>query len=285
MDCSTRLRKEQAHRGRHLRPPWAALALSLLIGLPAQAQPATPPAELLADKHSLVIAGEDDWSPYSAAEKPGGDAQLAPVGFSVDLVRAVLATQGVQVKFITVPFSRCMLYAKTGQVVGCFNATITDDNRSDYLWHQPAMFEEELSIFARAGTPGPELRLSDLRGKRVAYTNGYTYPSEFLRDSRIQKFSAVSDAALMRMLLNHRVDYILLNRTPGWLRIDNAPEFRGKISRVGLVSMDGFWVAFSKQHPQGEHLAQLFSQGLAQMRRDGSYQRLLDEFRKQVRYR
>ncbi|MBT9495478.1 MAG: amino acid ABC transporter substrate-binding protein [Paucibacter sp.] len=251
------------------------LCLAFSTGLRAQAL----------DKNTLVLAGEDDWSPYSSAEKPGGDSKTSPVGFSVDLVRAVLASQGLQVKIINVPFARCMLYAKTGEVAGCFNATITDDNRADYLWHQPAMFEEELSIFARADSQAPELKLADLRGKRVAYTNGYTYPSEFMHDSRIQKFVAVSDAALIRMLLAKRVDYILLNRTPGWMRIENTPEFKGQVKRVGLLSMDGFWVAFSKQHPQGERLAQAFSAGLAQMRRDGSYQRLQDDFRRRVNYR
>ncbi|MEJ6003263.1 substrate-binding periplasmic protein [Paucibacter soli] len=234
---------------------------------------------------TLVLAGEDDWPPYSAAEKPGADVQTAPVGFSVDLIRAALSTQGIQVQIITVPFARCMLYAKSGQVAGCFNATITDDNRADYLWHPTPMFEEELSIFGRIEEQGREMRLADLRGKRVAYTNGYTYPSEFMHDGRIHKFSATSDAALLRMLVNKRVDYILLNRTPGWLRIDAAPEFRGRVKRVGLLSMDGFWIAFSRQHPQAEKLMTSFSLGLAQMRRDGSYQRLLDDFRQRVRYR
>lgn len=261
---------------------FAQLGLGIaLFGLSLSAFSADEPV----DKNAVVLAGEDDWSPYSSAEKPGADTQTSPVGYSVDLVRAVLASQGIKVQFINVPFARCMQYAKTGQVAGCFNATITDDNRNDYVWHQPAMFEEELSIFGRADNSGAELRLSDLRGKRVAYTNGYTYPSEFMHDRRIQKFSAVSDGALVRMLLSKRVDYILLNRTPGWMRIDATPEARNQIKRVGLVSMDGFWVAFSKQHPQGERLAAAFSQGLAQMRRDGSYQRLQDEFRRRVGYR
>ncbi len=257
------------------------VALVLTLGLSTLA-----PAQTMATGQApaeIVLAGEDDWSPYSSAGS--GGPQAAPVGFAVDLVRAVFATQGLTVRIIAVPFSRCMLYAKTGQVAGCFNATITDDNRSDYLWHQPAMFEEELSIFGRADDPTPEMRLSDLRGKRVAYTKGYTYPSEFMHDSRIQKFSAVSDTALIRMLLSRRVDYILLNRTPGWMRIDNTPDFRAKLRRTGIVSMDGFWLAFSKQSPQGERLALQFSQGLSQMRRDGSYQRMLDEFRARVGYR
>lgn len=259
----------------------ATLTLAAMLGgyssaCAQSASPAQPAAE-------IVLAGEDDWPPYSAAST--AEPQAAPVGFAVDLVRAVFASQGLTVKIISVPFARCMLYAKTGQVAGCFNATITDDNRSDYLWHQPAMFEEELSIYGRVEDAASEMRLSDLRGKRVAYTNGYTYPSEFMHDGRIQKFSAVSDTALIRMLLSRRVDYILLNRTPGSMRIDNTPEFRGRVRRTGIVSMDGFWLAFSKQHPQGERLALQFGQGLSQMRRDGSYQRMLDEFRSRVGYR
>jgi polar amino acid transport system substrate-binding protein len=264
-----------------LRHWFSAGLMSLVFSTSLQAQVGAQAQE----KATLVLAGEDDWAPYSSAEKPGSAPETSPVGFSVDLVRAVLATQGIQVQVINVPFARCMLYAKTGQVAGCFNATITDDNRADYFWHQPAMFEEELSIFARANTESPELRLSDLRGKRVGYTNGYTYPSEFMHDGRIQKSVAVSDAALIRMLLAKRVDYILLNRTPGWMRIDSTPDFKGQIKRVGVLSMDGFWVAFSKQHPQGERLAKAFSAGLAQMRRDGSYQQLQDEFRRRVNYR
>lgn len=264
---------------------WHHRVLAGLLSLACSANLQAQGAAQAQDKNILVLAGEDDWLPYSSAEKPGSAPEISPVGFSVDLVRAVLATQGIQVKFINVPFARCMLYAKTGQVAGCFNATITDDNRADYIWHQPAMFEEELSIFARANTDSPELRLSDLRGKRVGYTNGYTYPSEFMHDGRIQKSVALSDAALIRMLLAKRVDYILLNRTPGWMRIDGSPDFKGQVKRVGVLSMDGFWVAFSKQHPQGERLAKAFSAGLAQMRRDGSYQQMQDEFRRRVNYR
>jgi polar amino acid transport system substrate-binding protein len=249
--------------------------LAMTLALPLAAGAAGP----------VLLAGEDDWAPYSAAESASSPQDVPPKGFSVTLIRAALATQGLTPQFVTVPFARCMRMAKAAQVAGCFNATITDDNRDDYLWHQPPMFEEELSIFGRADERGPELRLSDLRGKRVAITNGYTYPTEFMRDPRIQRFTATSDTNLLRMLLTGRVDYILLNRTPGWMRIDASPEFRGKVVRRGIVSADAFWIAFAKTHPDGPALAQAFGRGLAQMRRDGSYARLLDDFRRQVGYR
>ncbi len=74
----------------------------------------------------VQIAAEDDWAPYSSVAAAGGQ----PVGFAVDLVREAFATQGVEVRFVGVPFARCMYMAKLGQVAGCFNATIVDDNKA-----------------------------------------------------------------------------------------------------------------------------------------------------------
>jgi polar amino acid transport system substrate-binding protein len=233
----------------------------------------------------VLIAAEDDWPPYTSAATPGAATDRPPVGFSVDLIRTAFARQGIEVDFVVVPFARCLMLARTAQVAGCFNATVTDDNRADYHWHQPPMFDEELSIFGRAGEGSGELRLADLRGQRLGLTNGYTYPAEVMHDARIQRFNATSDAALLRMLASKRVDFILINRTPAALRIDAAPELRGKLVRRGMVSQDSFWIAFSKQHPQGQQLAESFGQSLAQMRRDGSYQRMLDAFRQRVGYR
>lgn len=249
----------------------APLLLALLsFGAAAQAQPA------LRGSAKLVLAAENDWPPYSS----GGSETRSPEGFAVELVRAVLASQGVAVEIIGVPFARCMLYARNGRVAGCFNATITSENREAYLWHAPAMFEEELAIFARADSPLDNMGLGDLRGQRVGYTNAYTYPSEFLQDPKIRKEIATSDQNLLRMLIAGRVDYILLNRMPGYWRIQGSPEFAGKAKRVGLLSQDGFWVAFSKTHPEGPRLAALFSQGLLELKRTGEYRRLLSDFRK-----
>lgn len=224
-----------------------------------------------------LIAVEDDWPPY-ASQGPDGE----PQGFAVRLVRAAFASQGVAVRLQSMPFARCMRAAKEGGAAGCFNATITTENRALYHWHEPPMFEEELAIFGPAEHTGGELSLADLRGHSVGYTNGYTYPTEFMRDPAIQRSGATSDKLLLRMLLSRRVDYILLNTMPGMLRIQGDPALQGKVRRLGRISQDGFWIAFSKNHPEGRKLAEQFGQGLVELRRNGSYQRMLGEFRREL---
>ena len=129
------------------------------------------------------------------------------------------------------------------------------------------------------------LTLADLRGKNVAITNGYTYPSAFVNDSRISKLPANSDDNLIQMFLSKRVDYVVMNRTPGWLRIDATDAARGRLVHRGALSADEFWIAFSKKYPGAQQASDTFGKGLTQMRNNGSYQAMLDEFRKQVKVR
>lgn len=222
----------------------------------------------------IVLGAEDDWPPYSSkkAEASG------PEGFAVDLVREVFLQKGISVRFVALPFARCMFYAKSGRVAGCFNATIQNDIKDDYFWHRTPMFEEELAVFGPASFPSENLPLAYLRGKTVGYTIGYTYPAWFFEDSAIIKFGAKSDKVLLDMLAAHHLDFILLNTMPGYMRINSNAKLRGKIKKVGIISMDGFWVAFSKKHPDGERLSKLFEQGLQELKMSGKYTSMQSDF-------
>lgn len=162
------------------------------------------------------IAAEDDWAPYSSikADKSG------PEGFAVDVVREAFKTQGVEVEFVVVPFSRCLHYAETGVTAGCFNATIIEGNRDTFHWHPTPLFQEELAIFANEETVRSSVGVADLEGRTLGYTLGYTYPTELMENPNITRFGATSDEQLIQMVAAKRVDFVLLNEMPGYLRIN-----------------------------------------------------------------
>ncbi|KMN82108.1 polar amino acid transport system substrate-binding protein [Chromobacterium alkanivorans] len=237
----------------------------LCAGLLAVAAPTAASAA------ALLIAVEDDWPPYSVRGADGAAQGLAP-----QLAREAFRRQGVAVRFVSVPFARCLMLARVGRAAGCLSATITDDNRSQFWWHPTPMFTEELAIFAYASSK-TGLGMRDLAKRRVGITQDYTYPSAFMNDPNIIKSVANSDDDLIRMLLARRVDYVLMNTLPGQLRIRGNPS-AGRVRKVGRISQDGFWLAFSKAKPKGKERAEQFEAGLRSMRRDGSYARLLKTF-------
>lgn len=221
----------------------------------------------------LVIGAEDDWAPYCALDKQSGQ----PIGLAPELVKAVFATEKLEIAFRPLPFARCMHDAKSGKVVGCFNATITEENRNQYYWHKTPMFEEDLAIFALASEPNRDLQLSSLEGKKVGITLGYTYPTDFMDNTKITRFEAKSDAQILEMLVRGRVDYILMNGMPGYLQIQQR-QLTGKVIKVGKISTDGFWLAFSRTHPQGEAISKQFEEGLQKIKNNGTYELLIRDF-------
>lgn len=228
----------------------------------------------------VTVAAEDDWAPYSSmrADRTG------PEGLAPALVKAAFKTQDVEVRFQVLPFARCMLYAQKGQVLGCFDATRTEANKDLYYWHPTPLFQEELAIFARAADAPArgELTQKDLEGQTVGVTIGYTYPTDFMQNPRITKLSAASDGNLLKMLAARRVNYILLNTMPGYYRIQQEPALRGQFKRVGAISKDGFWLSFSRAHPDGQRMAEVFEKGLLAIKANGEYERMMSRLRQSV---
>jgi len=225
---------------------------------------------------TITIAAESDWPPYSS------DKDNQPQGFAVDIVREAFKSQGVEVKFQALPFARCMRSAETGKVIGCFNATIVDSNRDTYCWHPTPMFKESLLIFGPAATSREDLKISDLEGKRVGSTIGYTYPDTFSKNPKINHVPVASDDHLVKMLAAGRVEFILLNGMPGYQRINADPALKERIKAVGEVSIDGFWIAFTKKHADGSRYCAVFEKGLQEIHRNGIYEALETAFRKSI---
>lgn len=230
---------------------------------------------------TITIGAEDDWPPYSY--RVAGQAE--PQGLTPRLVRQAFASQGVAVRFRVLPFARCMMETEKGTLVACFNVSRTAANQALYHWHPTPMFEEELAIFARrspdTSPPMRQLGQNDLHGSSVGITVGYTYPTPFMTDPRIQRKPATSDGHLLHMLAAGRVDYIAVNTLPAWYRLQLDPGLQGQVQRVGRISVDGFWLGFTRAKPEGERLAQVFERGLQAMRRSGEHQRMLAELRQQ----
>lgn len=243
--------------------------MALLFMLATAATAATQPLQ-----KTIKIAAEDDWFPYSSIVPGSNNAQ----GFAPDLVRAVFKKRGIEVEYIVVPFARCLHYADTGEVVGCFDATKTDANKGAYYWHTPPLFYDGISIFSRRSHTRVDLTAKDLEGKSVGITIGYTYPTSFMQNKKITKYEAPSDDNLLRMLRADRVDYILLNTLPGKLRIKNNKDYSGEIKEVGLMQKDGFWLAFSKTNKDGKEMSKIFESGLQEFVKNGHYKKLYAEF-------
>jgi len=224
---------------------------------------------------TITIAAEDDWAPYSSikADKSG------PEGLAPELIKKVFKLKGIDVQYVTLPFARCMYYTLIGKTVGCFDATVTKENKNQYYWHKSPMFTEGLSVFAKSDSKDQHVELKDMEGKMVGYTIGYTYSPEILQNKKIKMFGVTSDHNQLNMLVNGRIQYALINTTPGIMIVNKDPKLSGKVKLVGRLSDDNFWIAFSKNHPDGKRLTETFESGLELFKSSGEYDKMMKDFR------
>jgi polar amino acid transport system substrate-binding protein len=249
--------------GHWTRASLVAALVGVLGGIATVRNVAAEGEPLSLDRAPIATIGvEDDWPPFAWADKPG----QAPRGYSVEVVRMGFRHMGVPVEFVVMPFGRCMHEARVGKLAGCFNSVFSDEIRKDYLLHSTPLFHEPLAVLARASVPHQNIDARGLEGRTVGFVQSYQYPDWFMNHRGIVRVPAGSDAALLRMLERRRVDFVLLGATVAAWRLQTDPELRDvKVRMVGQVSNDGFGVAFSRRHPQGDVLRRGFDQALLKL--------------------
>jgi polar amino acid transport system substrate-binding protein len=187
-----------------------------------------------------------------------------------ELVKAAFAAEGVDVEFRTIPFARCMYEAlRSDKVLGCFDATITEENRYQYFWHETPMFEEDLAIFALAREPRRDLKLTSLEQKTVGITPWLHLPHRL--------HGKPQDHPLPGQV--RRPDHRDAGARPGRLHPDERdaglPQDPAKTAERegGQGGQDlhrRFLARFSRAHPQGEAMAKRFEEGLQKIRNNGT---------------
>jgi len=220
-----------------------------------------------------LIAVEDDWPPFAWVPQPGAPVQ----GFAVAVVRRVFQDAGVAVELRAVPFGRCMHEARTGAGGVCFTAVQPAENKSRTLGKGMRRFYEPRAIFARdTGGPGRPVGRGDLAGHSVGFHQAYHYADWFTQDQAIRRVPAGSDLALLQMLQRGRVDYVMFGASAGAWRLRTEATLRGaRIRKVGEEpSGDGFWMAFSRQHPESPRLLQVFDRALRELQASPAYREL-----------
>ncbi|QDK45013.1 amino acid ABC transporter substrate-binding protein [Bdellovibrio sp. ZAP7] len=240
--------------------------LALLFSGPSQAE-------------TITLVGEDDWAPYSSATQDYKDVQ----GLAPDIVRAAFKSQGVTAIIRPMPFTRCMMEVDKGNSIGCFDTLINQNTKDNYIFHETPLFQADMVIYGRQNEKAG-LKLSDLQGKVVGTTIGYTYPSEFIANKSIKTENGPNEKSQLQKVAAGRIQYAVLWGLTGESILEKNPELRQKVKALGRVSRDSLYVNFSKKHKDGSKYAAIFEKGMQTIIANGTYQKIESEFRKKYRH-
>ena len=229
------------------------------------------PAPAVAAQRVYVVGTDAAYAPFESQNERG---QI--VGFDIDLVQAIAVKAGFNVRFVNTPWERVFNALGQGERDMLVSAiTITDERRATMSFNAPYLDASQVIVLRNSSAVS---RFSDLRRLRVGVQTGTTGDEAVtaLLGKTNQNIRRIESTPLALKELeagsldavvgdNGVVAHYIANNPKGMLKAVADPHFVPE--QYGIVVKKG-----------DNELLRKINQGLAGVRSDGTYQRLLAKY-------
>ncbi len=209
------------------------------------------------------------WAPFTdKAGKPR---------YAIELVAEALRREGISIKSTIVGQQDLMRELEHGTFEGS-EALWLSEEREKYLLYSEPYLENRLVLLGRVDADVSAKDVSELVGKRLGVVSNYAYGSEILEAKGPKLVYADSDEDNLRALLKEEVDYIVVDELLTYFLFQYEPEKaenRLKVASSPLATRS-LHLALRRDKEGAEEIIRAFNRQLPQMRRDGTYHRLLN---------
>ena len=233
------------------------------------------PAALAED--ILLVA--DPWPPYNI--EPGSERE----GYLVDVARTVFEPAGHTVRYRTVPWKRAVEGTRVGIYTGAVGASKTD--AAGFVFPDEELARNVLSFYTRNDNPWRFEGPASIETVSIGVAAGYDYRrwlNDYIRvqrgnDRRVQVVAGVNPLKQnLKKLLLRRIDVV----------VDSEAAIRFTAKEMGIldaihpagygVEPAYIYIAFSPALAASPKLAGTLSDGIADLRRSGRLQAILDRY-------
>jgi polar amino acid transport system substrate-binding protein len=233
-----------------------ALVLSLFLSFSVQAE--------------TVTAAQDPWPPFI---QKGADS-----GLSIALIKAAMEKEGYTVDFKIMPWNRALNEVKNGNVDILPGAWYTDE-RAGYLIYSDYYAQNSIKFIKRKGDNFEFNGLDSLSGKKVGIVAGYGYGDEFSNAPNFSRPETGSIEANIKKLLSNRIDLTLDDEIVAKSVLKRAGMDLGAIDfTANALSVNNLHIASGKANARGQKIIDAFNKGLAAIKADGTYKKILADY-------
>lgn len=217
--------------------------------------------------HSLTIYAVN-YPPYEI-ENPDVDNLQ---GFDVEVVTEAFLRKGYRATVDFRPWKRIVSMAKTGTalaILSCGKAA----GREEYIYYSDPISAATRTYVALKDYAGDVPRsIKDATGKKIVVVSGYVSEKELIAEG-MEFDPIIDDESALRVLQKRGQDFFFTSREfveylAGSLDISNQFQYFDTQKKVD------YHLCFSKNWPHTEALRNIFNIGLAEIKADGTYDKI-----------
>jgi polar amino acid transport system substrate-binding protein len=245
----------------------AALASPWAPGQPASA----PSGSVPSGPSPLVLAN----AVYPPLVNPRGHA--SGEGIDIDIAREALRRGGAEwpLEIQWVPWKRVLSMLERG--LADFTTTVNFSPERERFLRFSSGYRQgtRYHFYSRKGAGLNVRKLEDLRGHRLALSEGFIYPEPVLQMVGKAVEYGKDVAAAVRLVEAGRAEVVIVSHLAGLWAI-REQGLAGALERqpFELLKTSPVFMAFSRASPRAEAALAAMNAGLASMKRDGSIVRI-----------
>ncbi|MCL6415957.1 transporter substrate-binding domain-containing protein [Aestuariirhabdus sp. Z084] len=220
-----------------------------------------------ANEISTVTIVSDIWAPYvtNNPKTPGIDVETA---------LAVFELMGIKVEYRTVPWKRAQQMVISGRADALLDASKNPKRLTQYWFPDEPMGYSVSTLFCFKCNVNTPISSELFTNKKLIINRGYSYASELVDDSSIQKLTVNSIESGIELLQQGRAGYYLLNRHVGLYRLKQLGITDIEPLQANTNSPAPLYLAFSRKSDL-KTLSENFSNALKEFKKTQSYRDIL----------
>lgn len=201
------------------------------------------------------------------------------------VVKEAFAKEGIRVQFYYFPWTRAYKKALNGG----FDATsywYPSEEREEHFYYSDPVVDSPTYFFHRKDKPFEWQSISDLNGKHVGATRGYTYTAEFIKAGNKSDFTfhwGNTDQQNFKMLLAGRTDIFPIEIYPAYYQLkkhfSETEAEQLTFHEVPLTNASGY-ILFPKKSEHSQYFLKLFNNGLEKLKASGRFDEIYSEIGK-----
>ena len=229
-----------------------------------------------ASAEEIVTVSTLEYSPWTGKN-------LKDNGFVNHVITEAFQRKGYTVKYTYLPWQRAVIETKNGGFSALSYVYFSKDRGKEFYLSDP-INEEKIVLFHLKSNPIKDWKtLDDLKNYKFGATRGYTYTKEFweaAESKRLKVDVTDSDTQNFKKLLVGRIDIFPSSLVNGYSILQK--EF--VVSKSDLISFHPKplfkttgHLAFTRSRKKSEDLLRIFNQGLAELKKEGLYDKFMDD--------
>lgn len=222
-------------------------------------------------KSKYVISSDSSFAPFVFQNDKGKFT-----GIDMDLIKAIAKDQGFTIEIDNPGFDAAVSDVQSGHAQGMIaGMTVTDARKSTFDFSEP--YYTANSILAVQEDSKID-SYDDLKGKTVGVKNG-TSSQNFLEENQKKygyKIKTFSDGASMYDSLNSGSVAAIMDDEP----VIKYAIKQGRKFKTPIKGTPSGQLAFAVKKGENPELIEMFNNGLANLKKSGQYQKILDKYLK-----